>query len=232
MLTTNLSIKCWAEEDRPREKLLAKGPNSLSTAELLAIILSTGYKNKSALDLAKELLSANQNKLSKVANLSFHDFCKIKGIGPAKAIAIVAVLELAKRKQRESTPEKLKIRISNQAYDYLKPFLLHLQHEEFYVLYLNRANEIITCKQLSKGGMTGTIVDQRLIFRFAVECGATNLILAHNHPSGQLTPSEQDKKITKKLVEIGELMEIHVVDHIIFTDNNYFSFLDEGLINY
>jgi DNA repair protein RadC len=227
----NLSIKCWAEDDRPREKLLTKGAQSLSNAELLAIVLNTGYQNKSALELAKELLAHHANKLSEIARLDFQDFCKVKGIGPAKALSIMAVLELAKRKEREPSLSKTKIKISKEVYDYLKPYLLHLRHEEFYVLYLNRANEIIACKQLSKGGLTGTIVDQRIIFRFAVEFGATNLIFAHNHPSGQLKPSEQDIKITKKLVEIGELMEIHVLDHLIFTDNNYFSFLDEGMIN-
>lgn len=230
MLTTNQSIKCWAEDDRPREKFVLKGSKSLSNAELLAIIINSGTKSKSALDLSKELLQFHNNSILELLRVSQQDLCKFKGIGPAKAISILSVLELIKRTSSEITPSKQSLKSSRVVYEFLKPFLLHLSHEEFYVIYLNRANEVIQCKQISIGGMTGTVVDQRLIFKFGIQCSATSIILAHNHPSGQLNPSEQDKKITKKLVEIGLLMEINVLDHLIFTDNDYFSFADNGMI--
>jgi DNA repair protein RadC len=227
---TTFPIKLWAEDDRPREKLLLKGANNLSNAELLAILLNSGHKNKSALDLAKELLSLSKNNLNEFSKISYHDLCKVKGIGDAKALTILALLEFSKRKSSEESIRKTKITASLEIFNLLKEKYENLEHEEFYVIYLNRANEIISIKQLSKGGITGTVVDARLIFKFGINFLASGIILTHNHPSGQLKPSEEDLKLTKKIKVIGNLMGILVLDHLIFGDNAYFSFADEGLI--
>ncbi len=227
---TTLPIKHWAEDDRPREKLLLKGAHSLSNAELIAILLNTGHKNKSALDLAKELLSNSKNNLNEFSKISYHELCKIKGIGSAKALTIIALIEFSKRKNNEEGIKKTKVRASKEIYYLLKEKFENLQHEEFYVIYLSRANEIISLNQLSKGGVAGTVVDTRLIFKHGVSCLASGLILAHNHPSGNLTPSEEDLKLTKKIKEVGQLMDIQVLDHLIFGQESYLSFADEGLI--
>lgn len=230
-METNLTIKTWAEEDRPREKLKLKGKSMLSDAELLAIILGSGTGNETAVDLSKRLLKqAAGNNLGKLARLQVSDLVRFKGIGEAKAISIIAALELGRRRQDSPEHEIFKVNSSLAAYRILKTFLTDLSHEEFHVLHLNRANHFIGKSLISKGGITGTVADPRLIFRYALDHLSTGIILCHNHPSGNLTPSEQDIKLTKKMVEAGKILEIPVLDHIIVTDKTYFSFADEGLM--
>ena len=224
------AIKTWAEEDRPREKLQIKGRGALSDAELLAIIIGSGTKAVSAVELAREILSASKNSLSNLSKLSIDDLKKFKGIGEAKAISIYAAMELARRRKSASSSNSIKITSSNDAYKHLKSKLLDLCHEEFHVLFLNRANELIFSEQISKGGISGTVADGKLIFHRALELKSSAMILAHNHPSGQLKPSESDLSLTKSLVNFGKYIDLQVLDHLIFSDNNYFSFADEGLI--
>lgn len=231
MLQQNQSIKSWAEDDRPREKLCQKGKKHLSNSELISILLNSGSKNKSALDLAKEILQSCHYNLQDFFKMEVADLCKFKGIGPAKAIRIVAALELGRRRKESEAGKRVKITCSNDSYQFLRPFFEDLKLEEFYVIYLNRGNKIIKCECLSIGGLSGTVVDSRVIFKQAVECLASAVIVAHNHPSGQLFPSEEDVKITRKLTEIGKIMEIPVLDHLILTDNGYFSFADSGKLS-
>ncbi|MES2589029.1 MAG: DNA repair protein RadC [Bacteroidota bacterium] len=230
MLQQNQSIKSWAEDDRPREKLMLKGKKQLSDSELIAILLNSGSREQSAVDLAKDLLASSNNDLVEFSKKNLEDLCKFKGVGEAKAITLLAALELGRRRKDAIAPQQLKIITSNQAFQYLKPFLQDLLVEEFYVLFLNRANVIIKHLQLSSGGMTGTVVDNRIIFKEAISCLASSMILAHNHPSGQLKPSEQDIRLTKKIVEFGKLVEIDVLDHLIVNDYSYFSFADSGIL--
>jgi DNA repair protein RadC len=224
------SIKMWAEDDRPREKLLLKGKASLSDAELLAILIGSGYRNKSALDLAKELLSQCQQDWHLLAKTTVHDLTKIKGFGPAKAILIIAALEIGKRREAHLIPVKTKVRNSKMIYDHLKHRFYGLPHEEFYVVYLNFANEIIDTVQLSKGGMTSTVVDGKILFHHALNCQATGFIVTHNHPSGNCYASDSDKNLTYNLRDFAKLVDMQLLDHLIFTDNGYFSFADEGLL--
>ncbi len=224
------SIKMWAEDDRPREKLLLKGKASLSDAELLAILIGSGYKNKSALDLAKELLMSYQQNWHLLAKTSVHELTQIKGFGPAKAIQIIAALEIGKRREASFIPTKTKVRNSKMIYDHLKHRFYGLPHEEFYVIYLNFANEIIDTVQLSKGGMTSTVVDGKILFHHALNCQATGFIVTHNHPSGNRFASESDKNLTYNLRDFAKLVDMQLLDHVIFTDNGYFSFADEGLL--
>jgi len=226
----NISIRCWAEDDRPREKMALKGRTALSNAELLAILIGSGTRKKSAVDLAQEILSSTNNNLRKLAKMSLNDFCQFSGIGEAKAISIMAALELARRRDQEHPEEKRKISSSKDAYEVLKPILSDLYHEEFHVLLLNRANKIIKIDLVSKGGFNGTVVDTRIIFKSALDAKASSIIAAHNHPSGTQEPSEQDNTITKKLVEIGKIMDIQVLDHIIFTEDGYYSYADKGAL--
>lgn len=230
MLQQNQSIKSWAEDDRPREKLISRGKTNLTDSELLAILLGTGSKQKSALDLAKEVLAQSKNSLQDFSQQTVKDLCKIKGIGQAKAVTIIAALELGRRKKESGISKKVKINSSNLAYELLREKFEDLKHEEFYVLYLNRGNFLLQTKRLSVGGLTGTIVDPRMIFKEAIECLATGIILAHNHPSGQLKASEQDKKLTEKLSEIGLMMEVAVLDHLIISQDSFYSFADNGLL--
>jgi DNA repair protein RadC len=224
------SIKMWAEDDRPREKLLLKGKASLSDAELLAILIGTGYRNKSALELAQDVLKHGQNDWHKISNMNANELMKIKGMGPAKAINIISALEIGNRKAATPIPAKTKVTHSKMIYDHLKLYFNGLSHEEFYVIYLNFANEIIETKQLSIGGMTSTVVDGKLLFHYALTCQATGFILSHNHPSGHLGPSEADKNLTNRVREFAKLIDMQLLDHLIFTDNGYFSFADEGLL--
>ncbi|WP_340074350.1 RadC family protein [Leptobacterium sp. I13] len=228
--TTFFSIKNWSEDDRPREKLLQKGKAVLSDAELIAILIGSGSKSETAVDLSKRILSSAQNNLNELGKLSVAQFMQFKGIGEAKAVTIAAALELGRRRRAEEALEKKKITSSNTAYEMLQPIIGELPHEEFWVVYLNNANRVIQSMQLSKGGITGTLVDVRLALRKAIEIGATALILAHNHPSGVLLPSESDKKLTEKLKTGGESLDIKVLDHLIVTEKAYFSFADENLI--
>lgn len=227
---THLNIKSWAEEDRPREKLLLKGKASLSDAELLGILIATGIQNMTAVDIAKVILQSVQNDLNQLARLSVKDLSKFKGIGEAKAITIVSALELGRRKKATESAEKPRIRSSNDAYEVLRPYLSDLSHEEFWIILLNRANEVIKCEKVSSGGVSGTVADPKIIFKYALENLASAIILSHNHPSGNLSPSQADKDLTKKLKAAGNNLDIPVLDHLIFTDKTYFSFADEGML--
>lgn len=226
-----LNIKSWAEEDRPREKLMLKGKASLTDAELIAILLRTGTKSGTAVDVAKTLLSRVSNDLNKLAKLTVQDLKKIKGVGEAKAIAIVSALELGRRRKDEHVSEKQPlISSSKQAYLLMGTELSDLMHEEFWIILLNRANRVIKKIRISEGGTSGTVADSKLIFKFALEELAASVILVHNHPSGNPQPSKQDVELTKNLVEAGKLLSIPVLDHIIFTDEEYFSFADKKLV--
>lgn len=225
-----LNIKSWAPEDRPREKLLLKGKSALSNAELIAILLGTGTTTLSAVDLAKNVLQGAGNNLHDLARLSVKDLTKVKGIGEAKAVTIVAALELGRRRKELEHEEKSKIGSSGDAYDVIKSDLMDIPHEEFWILMLNRANRVIKKSQISQGGVSGTVADPKIIFKMALEELASGVILAHNHPSGNLTASQADKDLTKKLKEAGKLLDIQVLDHLIIAGQKYLSFADEGLL--
>ena len=224
------SITSWAEDDRPREKLLLKGRQALSDAELIAILIGSGTRNITAVDLAKSILAAFQNDLSMLGRVQIDDLKQFKGIGEAKAITILAALELGRRRRNTEVNQMPAITSSQIVYDLMHAVLADIDHEEFWVLLLNRANKVKDKICVSRGGVSGTVADQRLIFKPAIARLASSIILCHNHPSGTLRPSEQDKLLTKKLVSIGRLLEIPVLDHIIYTDSGYFSFADEGLL--
>lgn len=226
----HISIKQWAEDDRPREKMRLKGRKSMSDAELLAIILGSGYRNTSALELAKQLLDKSSNNLMEFSKKTLADLCKFKGVGEAKAISIIAALELGRRRKEVEPLERSRIRSSKQAYEILRPYFEDLTLEEFYVIYLNRANEVLGIEQLSMGGMAGTVVDGKVLFKKAFDYMASGLILAHNHPSGTLSPSQQDKDLTKKLSQFGKMIDLPILDHLIYTDFGYFSFADENIL--
>lgn len=225
-----LNIKSWAAEDRPREKLLLKGKAALSDAELIAILLSTGTSNLSAVDLAKNILQAVNNDLNELARLTVKDLMKVKGIGEAKAIRVISALELGRRRKDFQAEERPRIGGSADAFEILKAELLDIPHEAFWIILLNRANRVIRKHQISQGGVSGTVADPKIIFKVAVEELASGIILAHNHPSGNLTASQADIDLTKKLKESGKLLDIQVLDHIIIAGKKYFSFADEGLI--
>ena len=224
------SIKSWAEDDRPREKLLLKGKSALSDVELIAILISSGSRDESAVDLSKRILSSIDNNLNKLGKLSVSDLTKFKGIGDAKAISIITALELGRRRRLEEALELTNITSSKAVFNMMQPLIGELQHEEFWVIYLNNSNKVLYKELLSKGGLTGTIVDIRLVFKKAIEFYATAIILSHNHPSGKLTASNSDKLITSKMKQAGETLDIKVLDHLIITENAYFSFADENLI--
>ena len=222
-------INQWAEDDRPREKFLLKGKSTLSDSELLAILIGSGSRNESAVQLCQRILASSENNLNTLGKMSISQLMQFKGIGEAKAISIAAALELGRRRRAEDAIELKKITSSKAVFDILYPIIGELPHEEFWVLYLNNSNKVIYKAQLSKGGITGTVVDIRLIFKMAFEQNATGLILSHNHPSGKLIASEADLKITKRVKEAGQTLEIQVLDHLIITENGYLSFQDEGI---
>ncbi len=226
----NISIKDWAHDDRPREKLVIKGKGALSDAELVAILIASGNRDESAVELSKRILQSLGNNLNRLAKLSVNDLIKFKGIGEAKAISIIASLELGRRRRTADVLEKAKIGGSKDAFQILQLKLEDLPHEEFWVMLLNRANKVIDTKLVGRGGVSSTIVDSKVLFSFALESLASGIILAHNHPSGNLKPSNSDIRLTKKIVDAGKIMEVPVLDHIIVGDNDYFSFADEGLI--
>lgn len=228
--TKHLNIKSLAEDDRPREKLLAQGRQTLSDAELIAIILGSGNKTETAVQLAQRLLRDNGNSINRLAQLSLADYKRYKGVGTVKAINIAAAFELGRRRTDSQPEMRTKITSSKVAYDVVKRRLSDLPHEEFWILILNRANEVIKEENISKGGITGTVVDVRIICKAAIENNASGLVVAHNHPSGQVTPSDQDKVVTAKLKEALRLFAITLFDHIIVGDNRYYSFADEGKI--
>jgi len=230
MQAEKLNIKSWAEEDRPREKLILKGRNSLSDAELIAILIGSGNKKETAVELSKRILSTINNDLNYLGKLSLNDLIKFSGIGEAKAISIIAALELGRRRKESDSENKSIISSSGDAYNQILGVLSDLSHEEFWVIYLNRKNEVIKKENISKGGISGTVADAKIIFKHAIELLASGIILCHNHPSGSLKPSKADLNLTEKLKEIGTLMETPVLDHLIVGEKKYFSFADEGLI--
>lgn len=225
-----LSIKQWAEEDRPREKLLHKGRGVLSDAELVAILIGSGTKKESAVELSKRILSSVSNNLNELGKLSVKQLMRFNGIGEAKAITIAAALELGRRRRNEALIDKKKIDSSKAVFELIHPFIGDLLHEEFWVVYLNNSNKVIYKLQLSKGGITATLVDVRLILKCALEVGATALILAHNHPSGSLIPSDADRLITQKIKSASQSLDIKILDHLIVTEKAYFSFSDQGIL--
>ncbi len=229
-LEKNITIRSWAEEDRPREKLLLKGRKYLSNAELIAIIIGSGSRNESAVELSKKILASVNNDLFALGKLSIKDLQKFKGIGEAKAISIMACLELGSRRKNTEVVEKPKISSSKEAYQELKDLFYELDHEQFWILLLSRANRIIIKKQISAGGVSGTVVDSKIIFKTALEHLASGIILFHNHPSGNLKPSRADIEITKKLMAAGKHLDINVLDHIIISDSGYVSLVDEGFV--
>ncbi|PRY86719.1 RadC family protein [Mongoliibacter ruber] len=228
---TSIKISLLSEEDRPREKLLLKGKSSLSDAELIAILIGSGTKQLSAVDLAKHILSKVNYNLAELARMSIADLQKFKGIGEAKAISIVAAMELGRRRKLiTEQPKKVKINSSADVWHFMKPDLLDESVEHFYILLLNRNNQVIKKQLISSGGTSGTVADPKIIFKHALDNLACSIVLVHNHPSGNLKPSEQDRRLTNRLKEAGKNLEVPVIDHVIFTDLAYFSFADEGLI--
>ena len=226
----NLTIKDWALEDRPREKLLSKGLSSLTDAELIAILIGSGIKNESAVELAKKILKAVKNNLNELGKLSVEDLMTSKGIGEARAITIIAALELGRRRKLADIMEKKKISGSKDVFEFFQPVLADLPYEEFWILLLNRSNKIIEKFKISQGGISGTVIDVRMILKNAIEKLASSIILCHNHPSGNLQPSEADKKITTKLKDAANIMDMQVLDHLIITDSSFYSFADEGML--
>jgi DNA repair protein RadC len=225
------TIKSWAEEDRPREKLMLKGKHSLTDAELIAILIRSGSREESAVDLSKRILHKVNNNINELSKLTVHDLMgdEFKGMGETKAITIVAALELGRRRKAEEVKKK-QIVSSQDAVEIFQPLLGDNNHEEFWALFLNRANYVISKQSISSGGMAGTVVDPKIIFRYALEHKASSVVLCHNHPSGNTKPSEADIRLTKNLVTAGKAIEISVLDHIIITQQSFFSFADEGLL--
>lgn len=227
---TSFSIKNWSQDDQPREKLRDKGKTILSDAELVAILIGSGSRNESAVELSKRILASVDNNLNLLGKLSLKQFQTFKGIGEAKAITIAAALELGRRRKLEAEKYQEKITSSRDVYDIMQPVVGELPHEEFWILYLNNSNKVLQKQQLSKGGITGTLVDVRLVLKQALEVGALALVLCHNHPSGTLIPSQADKNITQKLKTAALSLDIKVLDHLIVTEKAYFSFADENIL--
>ncbi|WP_299012221.1 DNA repair protein RadC [uncultured Polaribacter sp.] len=225
-----LTIKSWALDDRPREKLIAKGKTALSDAELIAILIGSGNRDESAVALAKRILQSVNGNINELARLSVENLSIFKGIGEAKAIAIITALELGKRRQLETALEKPKITSSTAVFNLMQPVIADLEHEEFWVLFLNNSNKVLSKYQISKGGLTATIVDVRLLFKRALELACVGIIVCHNHPSGKLKPSMADKQVTQKIKEAGVTLDIKLLDHLIITEKAYFSFADEGIL--
>lgn len=225
-----ISIKNWSEDDRPREKLMIKGRSVLSDAELIAILIGSGSREESAVSLSKRILAQAENNLSELGKFSVKDLIKFKGIGEAKAVTIAAALEIGRRRSGGETLLRKHISSSQDAFHILQPIIGELGHEEFWVIFLNNSNKVLRKEQVSKGGLTGTLVDVRMVMKMAIELSAVGMILGHNHPSGSLKPSQADKKLTAKLKTAGQSLDIQVLDHIIVTEKQYFSFADDGLL--
>lgn len=230
MQENKYSIKQWAKDDRPREKLLINGAENLSNSELLAILIHNGIREKTAVDLAKEILRLGKDNLNELGKLTVKELMKIKGIGEAKAITIAAALELGRRRQASSPLERTVINTSNDIAQYLQTFLKDYRHEVFAVLFLNRANKVKHFEIVSQGGITGTVADPRVILKKALDEDAVSIILCHNHPSGSLKPSRADEELTTKIKEAAKYFDIRVVDHIIVSEAGYYSFADEGIL--
>lgn len=225
-----LSIKDWAVEDRPREKLLYRGLASLSDAELIAILIGSGNSDETAVELSRRILGTVKNNLNALGKLNVEALKKFKGIGEAKAIAVIAALELGRRRNQSEALKMHQVTSSRDAAEFLQPVMGDLSHEEFWLLLLNRHNKIIHYERISQGGLTGTVIDVRLILKKALEKLATSIIIAHNHPSGNLQASESDRKITRQMKEAAKLMEIPLLDHLIITQSGYYSFADDGVL--
>ena len=225
-----MSIKFLAEDDRPREKFLLKGKNALSDSELLAIIMGSGSRDESAVELARKILDSVNNNWHQLSLLSIKDLMKFKGVGEVKAITIATALEIGRRRSSQEVPERPQITSSKEAYHILKLYLADLRTEEFWAIFLNQSNKVISLKQLTQGGISQSIVDIRVLFKTALEEMATAIIVAHNHPSGSLKPSSEDLSITKKIKEAGCLLNIQLLDHLIITQTAFTSFADEGLL--
>lgn len=225
-----MSIKFLAEDDRPREKFLLKGKNSLSDSELLAIIMGSGSRDETAVELARKILTSVDNNWHQLSLLTIKDLTKFKGVGEVKAISIATALEIGRRRSAQEIPEKPQISSSKDAYQILKLHLADLRTEEFWAVFLNQSNKVIHFAQLTQGGINQSIVDIRIVFKTALEHFATGIIISHNHPSGNLKPSTEDIDITKKIKEAGNLMNIQLLDHLIITQNSYLSFADEGIL--
>ena len=226
----NYPIKSWAIDDRPREKLRSKGPSSLSDSELIAILINTGNRHKTALGLARDVLQAGKGHLHELGKMSVREFMQVKGIGEAKAICLVAAMELGRRRQAQASREKAVVSSSSDVALYLQSLLRDYKHEVFAVLFLNRANKINHFQVISEGGITGTVADPRIILKKALEEDAVSLILCHNHPSGSLKPSKADEELTWKIREAARYLDIKVLDHLIVSDDGYYSFADEGIL--
>jgi DNA repair protein RadC len=227
---TKISIKAWAEEDRPREKLNAQGRRALSDAELIAILIGSGNRDESAVELSKRILHHYGNDLNKLGKVFVNELSRFKGIGEAKAISIIAALELGRRRSDTETKVADVITGSHSAWQILRRHLVDLNHEEFWILLLSRSNKVIAKELISKGGLSGTVADPKIIFSIALQHQASSIILAHNHPSGNLKPSQQDIDLTKKLYQAGKILDINVFDHLIITDDGFLSFADEGFL--
>ena len=225
-----MSIKFLAEDDRPREKFLLKGKNSLSDAELLAIIMGSGNREDSAVELGRKILGSVENNWHNLSLLSLSDLMKFKGVGEAKAISIAAALEIGHRRAAQEVPEKIQIRESKDIYKVLQPYLSDLQTEEFWAVFLNQNNRIVGKARLSAGGINQSVVDVRILFKTALEHLSTAITIAHNHPSGNLKPSQEDLRITKQIADAGKILNIQLLDHLIISQNAYFSFADENLL--
>ena len=225
-----MSIKFLAEDDRPREKFLLKGKNALSDAELLAIIMGSGNREDSAVELGRKILNSVANNWHNLSLLSLSDLMKFKGVGEAKAISIAAALEIGHRRAAQEVPEKIQIRESKDIYKVLQPYLSDLQTEEFWAVFLNQNNRIVGKARLSAGGINQSIVDVRILFKTALEHLSTAIAIAHNHPSGNLKPSQEDLRITKQIADAGKILNIQLLDHLIISQNAYFSFADENLL--
>ncbi|MBN1338276.1 MAG: DNA repair protein RadC [Bacteroidales bacterium] len=223
-------IREWAEGDRPREKMMQHGKHALADAELIAILIGSGSRNESAVDLARRILHEANNNLIDLSRMSIADLTRFKGMGQAKAISIVAALELGKRRRGAEILEKRKISSSADVFNYFQSLIGDSLYESFFILLLNRANKIIKSVFISEGGLAGTVADPKKIFRFALESSASNIILCHNHPSGNVQPSDADIKLTKKLKQAGEMLDMPIIDHIILGENGYYSFADEGTL--
>ncbi|MCJ7467474.1 MAG: DNA repair protein RadC [Maribacter sp.] len=228
--TSSFSIKHWSDDDKPREKMVLKGRSVLSDAELIAILIGSGSRSESAVALSKRILASVNNNLNALGKLSIKQLMQFKGIGEAKAVTIAAALEIGRRRRGEEAQKVSKISSSRDAFELLQPRMGELRHEEFWIVYLNNANMILHTLQLSKGGLTGTLVDVRIAMKQALEFGAVGLILAHNHPSGTLRPSKEDTSVTNKLKAAATTLDIKVLDHLIITQKDYYSFADEGLL--
>ncbi|MGB4774842.1 MAG: DNA repair protein RadC [Daejeonella sp.] len=225
-----ITIKFWAEEDRPREKLAAQGRRSLTEAELIAILIGSGNTNESAVELSKRILHSCNNDLNLLSKLSIHELSNFKGIGEAKAISIIAALELGRRRKETPLAPRIQISSSKDVYQAIIAQFSDLNHEEFWILLLNRGNKITSRHLISKGGQAATVADPKIIFNTALQNHAASIILAHNHPSGNLKPSQADLDLTRKLKLAGQLLDIPVIDHLILTDNGFYSFADEGIL--